>query len=332
MQNDDAAIKSQKSRKSLIPKMTSFGKWAVIILLAFILIWPISIGAYWAVYKGYTLIDPTEFPQLDPNIRDLLQKVSPQASEAEKGVALSAAIRNRLEQELNSPFGWSVNDLLISPTRWMDNRANRQRGTIFATRMLTNFYSTNLAKLGKVDAENELLKAAREKHFAFTADSWWLPSSEKQYKKGIALLKQYEESLIKGDGIYNMRSDDMYNLLNFIIGNQFLDQPLGLLVQSNDEVPYTQVDDRIYYTQGVMLVLRDVLQVFVHLYPNVKKKGGEENIRIAFRDMQAIATFDPLLVLRGRHDSIMADHRGKMARYLIAIRERMNDLVQSINR
>lgn len=334
MQNDEPVTNNEKPGKSLLPKMTSFGKWAVVILLAFILIWPITVGVYWAVYKGYTLLDPTEFPQLDPKIRDLLHflQESPQASDAEKGVALSVAIRNRLEQELNSPFGWSVNDLLISPTRWMDNRANRQLGTIFATRMLTNFYSTNLAKLGKVDAENELLKAAREKHFAFTADSWWLPSSEKQYKKGIALLEQYEESLIKGDGVYNMRSDDMYNFLNFIISNQFLDQPLGLLVQSNEEVPYTDLDNRVYYTQGVILVLRDFLHMFVQLYPEVKEKGGEENIRIAFRDMDAIATFDPLLVLRGDHDSTMADHRGKMARYLIAIRERMNDLVQSINR
>jgi hypothetical protein len=214
----------------------------------------------------------------------------------------------------------------------MDNRASRQRGTIFATRMLTSFYSTNLAKLGNVDAENEMLKAAREKHFAFTEDSWWLPSSEKQYKKGLALLKQYEDSLDRGESVYNMRSDDMYNLLMFIIGNQFIDQPLGLLVQTNDEVPYTQLDNRIYYTQGVILVLRDVLQMFVHLYPEIKEKGGKDNIRIAFREMHAIATFDPLLVLRGDHDSTMADHRGKMARYLIAIRERINDVAQSIRR
>lgn len=332
LQKDDSVKESPKARKSLIPKMTKFGKWAVISLLAFILIWPITVGVYWGVYKLYTLMDPTKFPELDPPVANLLQRVSPKASDAEKGAALSAAIRNRLEQELNSPFGWSVNDLIISPTRWMDNRANRQLGTIFATRMLTSFYSTNLAKLGTVDAENELLKAAREKHFAFTADSWWLPSTEKQYKKGLALLKQYEESLDRGEGVYNMRSDDMYNLLMFIIGNRFLDQPLGLLVQTNDEVPYTELDDRIYYTQGVVLVLRDVLHMFVHLYPEIKEKGGEDNIRIAFREMDAIATFDPLLVLRGDHDSTMADHRGKMARYLIAVRERINDVAQSIRR
>jgi hypothetical protein len=312
--------------------MTKFGKWLVLILLAFILIWPLSAGLYWTVYKVYTILDPTRFPELDPDITALLQETTPDSSQAQKGAALSVSMRNRLEQEMNSPLGWSVNDLIISPTRWLDNRANRQRGTIFATRMLTNFFATNLAKYGKVDAENENLKKARETYLAFTAESWWFPSSEKQYKKGIKLLKQYEVDLIKGDAnaIFNLRTDDMYNMLAFIISNQFLDQPLGLLVQSNDEVAYSELDDRIYYTQGIILVLRDTLRTFVHLYPEVTEKGGEENIRIAFREMDQICTFDPLIVLRGDRDSIMADHRGKMAKYLISVRERINDLAQSI--
>ena len=312
--------------------MTKFGKWLVLILLAFILIWPLSAGLYWTVYKVYTILDPTRFPELDPDITALLEETTPDSSQAQKGAVLSASMRNRLEQEMNSPLGWSVNDLIISPTRWLDNRANRQRGTIFATRMLTNFFATNLAKYGKVDAENENLKKARETYFAFTSESWWFPSSEKQYKKGIELLKQYEVDLIREDAnaIFNLRTDDMYNMLAFIISNQFLDQPLGLLVQSNDEVAYSELDDRIYYTQGVILVLRDTLRTFVHLYPEVKEKGGEENIRIAFREMDQICTFDPLIVLRGDRDSIMADHRGKMAKYLISVRERINDLAQSI--
>ena len=318
--------------KSLIPKMTKFGKWVILTLMAFILIWPLSAGLYWTVYKAYTLVDQTRFSTLDENVSVRLKSTTPDSSPAQKGAVLSASIRNRLEQEMNSTFGWSVNDLLISPTRWLDNRANRQRGTIFATRMLITYFSTNLAKYGKVDAENNDLKEARETHFAFTADSWWFPSSEDQYEKGIKLLKKYEADLVRGDAnaIFNLRTDDMHNMLEFIIGNQFLDQPLGLLVQSNDEVPYTQLDDQIYYTQGVILVLRDTLRAFIHLYPEVKEKGGKENIQIAFREMDQICTFDPLIVLRGSHDSIMADHRGKMARYLISVRERINDLAQSI--
>ena len=73
-----------------------------------------------------------------------------------------------------------------------------------------------------------------------------------------------------------------------------------------------------------------MLRTFVALYPEIKEKGGEENIKIAFKEMDQICTFDPLIVLRGDHDSIMADHRGKMARYLISVRERINDLAQSI--
>ena len=319
-------------QKKLIPKMTTFGKWSVIILLAFILIWPLTVGIYWGLYKGYTTIDVTRFPWFSSNMHSILDQTKPNSAEAKKGIALSAALSNRLEEEMGSTFGWSVNDLIVSPTRWLDNRANRQRGVIFATRMLINFFSTNLAKYGTVDKENNLLKEAREKYFAFSEDSWWFPSTESQYRKGIALMRKYEDELAAGNGVYNMRSDDMYNMLTFIIGKQLLDQPLGLLVQPENEVAYTELDDRIYYTQGVILVLRDFIRTFVDLYPVIKEKGGEENIKIAMREMELICTFDPLIVLRGDHDSVTADHRGKMARYLISFRERINDLAQSIRR
>jgi hypothetical protein len=325
-------METKIDKKSLIPKMTKFGKWVVLILLAFILIWPLSAGLYWTVYRTFTLVDATRFADLDTNIAAVLKSTTPESAAPQKGVALLTSIRNRLEQEMDSTFGWSINDLIISPTRWLDNRANRQRGTIFATRMMTTFFSTNLAKYGKVDKENQNLKEARETYLAFSSNSWWFPSSENQYEKGIAELKQYEADLLKDDGsaVFNLRTDDMYNMLEFIIGKQFLDQPLGLLVQSNDQVAYSELDNHIYYTQGIILVLRDALRTFVHLYPEAQEKGGKENILIAFKEMDQICTFDPLMVLRGDHDSIMADHRGKMARYLISIRERIDDLAQSI--
>ncbi len=314
------------------PRMTTFGKRVVLALMAFFLIWPLTLGAIWLIYRGYTMIDQTMFPLPNADLIELTAKTPPDAPDAQKGAVLSAAMRNRLSQEMRSTFGWSVNDLWISPTRWLDNRANRQRGTIFATRMLLNFYSTHLSKYGAVDAENEQLKEAREKRLAFTEDSWWFPSTEKEYRKGIALIKQYEADLLDGTAIFNMRSDDMYDLLDFITGRQLLDQPLGLLVQSNPEVPYSDLDDRIYYTQGVILVLRDLLKTLFVLYPEIEAKGGTDNIRVAMREIDQICTFDPVVVLRGDHDSVMADHRGKMARYLISVRERLNDVAQSVRR
>ena len=314
------------------PRMTTYGKRVVLALLAFFLIWPLTLGAVWLIYRGYTMIDRTGFPLPNAELVELVGQIPPDAQEVQKGAALSAALRNRLSQEMKSTFGWSVNDLWVSPTRWLDNRANRQRGTIFATRMLLNFYSTHLSKYGAVDAENAQLKEAREKRLAFTEDSWWFPSTEKEYRKGIALMQQYESDLLSNRAVFNMRSDDMFDLLDFITGRQLLDQPLGLLVQSNAEVSYTDLDDRIYYTQGVILVLRDLLKTLFSLYPEIEAKGGSDNIRVALREIDQICTFDPVIVLRGDHDSVMADHRGKMARYLIAVRERLNDVAQSIRR
>ena len=321
MESPETAAKTHRLLKAI-----------VFFLLALLLVWPLTLGLVWLADEAYTSIDSTRFPFAESKIHPVLQKLSPEAPETKKGATLAQAMINRLEEELNSTFGWSVNDLWVSPTRWMDNRANRQRGVIFATRMLVTFYATHLAKYGTVDAENEWLKEAREKRFAFSEDNWWLPSSESEYRKGIELVKKYENGLTDGKAVFNMRSDDMYNLFTFILSNQFMDQPLGLLVQATENVPYTELDDRIYYTQGVILALRDFLWPIVQLYPVIREKGGSENLKIAFQEMERVCTFDPLVVMRGRHDSIMADHRGKMASYLISIRERLNDVAQSIRR
>jgi hypothetical protein len=307
-------------------------KAIVFVLVALLLVWPLTLGLIWVVDTAYTTIDPTRFPFSESKIHPVLQKLTPEATEEQKGAALALAMINRLEEELHSTFGWSGNDLWVLPTRWLDNRANRQRGVIFATRMLVTFYATQLAKYGTVDAENEWLKEAREKRLAFSEDSWWLPSSESEYRKGIELIKKYTNGLTERKAIFNMRSDDMYNLFIFVLSNQFLDQPLGLLVQATENVSYAELDDRIYYTQGVVLVLRDFLWSIVQLYPTIREKGGSENLKTAFHEMERVCTFDPLVVMRGRHDSILADHRGKMASYLISIRERLNDVAQSIRR
>ena len=75
-------MENEPQKKSLIPKMTKFGKWVALVMLAFILIWPLSAGLYWSVYKAYTIIDPTRFPELDQKIAVLLQNTTPDSDMA----------------------------------------------------------------------------------------------------------------------------------------------------------------------------------------------------------------------------------------------------------
>jgi len=304
--------------------------WGILIIVVLALM-PF---AYVGCYRLYTLIDQTQFPAVSEEVRARVAQTGPDAAEAEKGAALAYAMLHQLKYELDSTFGWTVNDML--PTRWLDNRGNRQRGVIFATRMLQKFYSINLAKYGEADQENNDLKQARERLFAFDETAWGflglVYAAENKYREGIGLVEKYMADATAGRATFNMRSDDIYNLLTFIIGGELLDQPMGLLAQTNERVSFFELDDRVEYAKGVVLVVRDFLYALTELYPEIMNKGGEENIKIAFREINQICTFDPYIVLRGEHDSLFADHRGKVARYLLNVEKRLRDVAESIRR
>ena len=71
-----------------------------------------------------------------------------------KGKALVDAITHQMRYELDSTFGWSINDILFNRFV-LDNRAYRQYGVYHATKVLMDLYSMTIAKLGTNDRESE---------------------------------------------------------------------------------------------------------------------------------------------------------------------------------
>ena len=300
-----------------------FKHWIITTTTVFIIL-PMLFGIL------YVIVEDTSFPTTDSVILSAAEKAQTKG-EKEKGVVLSKSIYHHLDRELNSFFGWSVNDLIICPTSWLDNRSNRQQGVVFATMMFERFFSTQIAKYGTGEGENEHLKKARTTYFVFQPDKFWLPASESQYKKGIDMMRKYEKELLAGDATYNLRSDDLYSLFKLLISENFLGEPLGRL-NSDQYRSFTTSDDAIYYTQGVVLVVRDVVQTLYILYPDILNKGSEDNFVKAFKMMDDITSFDPLLVVNGTHDSMLVDHRAKTATYLFNLIERLRDIANSLNR
>jgi len=278
----------------------------------------------------YMVVEDTSFPTTGKTITATATQAQPKG-ETQKGTVLSKAIYHHLDRELNSFFGWSVNDLIITPTAWLDNRKNRQEGVVFATMMFERFFSTQVAKYGKGEGENVHLKKARTTFFVFQPDKFWLPASETQYRQGINMMQKYEKELAAGDATYNLRSDDLYALFKLLISENFLGEPLGRL-NSDQFKSFSSADDAIYYTQGVVLVVRDVVKTLYILYPNILNKGSDENFVKAFKKMDDIASFDPLLIMSGTHDSMLVDHRAKTATYLFSLIERLRDITNSLNR
>ena len=141
----------------------------------------------WGSQALYAKLDRTEFPT-PVQITD-----ADKLDENAKGKALVDAITHQMRYELDSTFGWSINDILFNRFV-LDNRAYRQYGVYHATKVLMDLYSMTIAKLGTNDRESEMLYKARLNSFAIDPRSFMFPSAESSYKKGLKLIEQYKES------------------------------------------------------------------------------------------------------------------------------------------
>ena len=242
----------------------------------------------WGAQALYGVIDQTTFPQ------PFKVEAKADSPENEKGKALADAITWQLRRELNSTFGWSANDILFN--RYiLDNRAYRQFGVYQATKALMDQFSMHIAKLGGSDRESQFLYEARLNSFSINPRSFMFPSAEGAYKKGLKLVEQYKQSLDKGTGVYNMRTDDLHSSFELAVGENMLGYALGLL-QNAQELPFYTLDNRIYEVQGMMLVLRDFINAIYELYPQIRDKNNEENLRAAMQYMDMICTYNPLYI------------------------------------
>lgn len=243
---------------------------------------------FWAGNKLYSKIDQTEFPEPMK-----IQETS-SLSELDKGKLVADSIIHQMKYELNSMFGWSINDILFN-SYFLDNRAARQYGVYHATKVLMDLYSMNIAKLGSNDRENQFLYSARLNQFAIDPRSLIFPSAESSYEKGIELVEKYKKSLDDGSGVYNCRTDDLYASFNIVVGENLLGYALGLL-QNTQELAFYELDNKIYEVQGIVLVVRDFINTIYSLYPEINNKGNIENMTAAMDYMNRICTYDPLYI------------------------------------
>lgn len=271
----------------------------------------------WGLQRVYAMVDTTTFP--DPVT---VPKNADQLSDNEKGKILLDAITHQLRYELNSPFGWSFNDIIFNRFA-LDNRAYRQYGVYHATKFLLDLYSSQIAKLGSSDRESEFLYKARINSFAMDPRSFMFPSAEGSYKKGLKLLEQYKDSLDKGTGVYNCRTDDLYASFVTVTGENLLGYALGLLENAQD-MPFYELDNRIYEVQGIVLVLRDFINTLYVLYPEIRAKNNEGNMAAAMDYLNRICNYDPLYITSSFNSGEL------ILSYLMFAKARLEDIRDSI--
>ncbi len=272
----------------------------------------------WGSQKLYSFIDPVVFPHA-------YQISADSTTEEQKGVELIDAITSQMNYELNSTFGWSANDIIFNKYI-LDNRAYRQYGVYNATKTIIDFYSTDIAKLGSSDRENDDLYAARMNSFALSPSRWgmlFLPSAEASYEEGLELIEKYKQDLLAGNAIYNARADDIYNAIDLILGDRLLGYAIGLLQSTSDE-PFYTIDNRIYEVQGMVLVVRDFFTALYTLYPDITERNNQDNFTAAIEYLDAVCTYNPLLVTHTFNSPEL------VLSYLLFARNRIEDIRDSI--
>lgn len=271
----------------------------------------------WGSQKVYALFDKTVYPEpvaLPENAASL--------SDNEKGKILLDAITHQMRTEMDSTFGWSFNDLVFNRF-FLDNRAYRQYGVYHATKFLLDLYSLQIAKLGTTDKESEYLYKARINNFAIDPRSFMFPSAEGAYKKGFKLLEQYKDSLDNGKGIYNCRTDDIYAAFVTVTGENLLGHALGLL-ENSQNMPFYELDNRIYEVQGIVLVLRDFINTLYELYPEIKAKNNATNMAAAMDYLTKICNYNPLYITSFFNSGEL------IVSYLLFAKARLEDIRDSI--
>lgn len=271
----------------------------------------------WGSLRLYGKIDQTTFPQPMP-----LPANAAKLSENAKGKLLLDSITWQMRRELDSTFGWSINDIIFNRF-FLDNRAYREYGIYHATKILLDLYSTQIARLGQSDRESDFLYKARLNNFALDPRSFWFPSAEGSYEKGLKLLDQYKQSLDNGKGTYNCKTDDLYAAFKEVTGQNLLGHALGLL-ENSKEMSFYELDNRIYEVQGMVLVLRDFLHTLYVLYPEIKAKNNADNMASAMSYLNRICTYDPLVITSFFNSGEL------IVSWLLFARARLEDIENSI--
>lgn len=256
------------------------------------------------------------------------------ATDTQRAQVMANGVTFAMQEELDKFFGFLPNDLLVP---WiLDNTPQYQKGVIYATRPASDIVAKTAARFGTRDTMDSRLADATSRFFSYSENVWgflFIYDAEGKYEAGIKNWNEWAASVgskSKNAGIYNLKSDDVYNIIRYCI--TMTDYALGTL---NDDTMSHFKTDVIYYTKGVAAVTGNVLRALIAVDNSVVERGGQENVNEALRRLDYIAEFNPLYVMAGGNtvgDAMMPNHVAALARHFDILNNRLNDILSAMAR
>ncbi len=340
MSADDSS--AEKEGKGWVRGLAIFAIILVIVIFA--------LGWYWSI---------------EPKIFDVRKEAVTRAQKIDKtrtsvpvGYTYANALAHIAEVLLYKTGGYITNDV-VPPGILVDDITSFEYGALVMLRDATSALRNHLARAQSQSAEDPDLAKA-EPYFYYENDSWALPSTEAEYKKGVTALHSYMTRLIKHDkktpAHFYARADNLWQYIEIVIKRlgglstrlnanttrydsmmsiNVVDQEKSTRKQSAvGRTAWIDIDNVFWEARGAAWALLHILKAIKHDFgPILLDKRAMDTVDIMIKEMAN--ALEPVLspvILNGDGFGIFANYSLAMANYISRANAAALDLRDVMNR
>lgn len=306
----------------------------------------IGIGAGLAVYlliAAGTGIFWSSTPDSFDVEQNAIDRLGVSRAQLPTGSVVTSSLIKVTETLLNKQGGYISNDR-FPPGLWLDNISNWEFGVLVQIRDLSGVLRDDLSRSQSQSTEDRDL-AIVEPQFNFNSNSWMIPSSESEYKKGVVALNRYLVRLSDEDqsnAQFYARADNLRGWLETIesrlgslsqrlsasVGQKRLNTDLAgdpaaaqstrAATELEVKTPWLEIDDVFYEARGTAWALTHLLKAAQVDFADVlAKKNATVSLEQIIRELEA--SQEPVwspMILNGSGFGMLANHSLVMASYI----------------
>lgn len=323
------------------------GKFVLAVLVVYLLV-TIVLGMYWSS-------EPDTFSVRD-HTRTLANTME---REPVTGFATTATMIRIAETLLDKPGGYISNDI-FPPGLWLDNMPNWEYGALVQLRDLSRAMRKDISRSQSQSAEDPDLTIA-EPQLHFDSESWAIPSTEAEYRRGINALKRYLNRLsdpAQVDAQFFARADNLGNWLADLetrlgslsrtlsesvgkasvsdaVANLDPDDPLSEDIGGDDvKTDWTRIDDVFYEARGSAWALLHIFRAIeVDFRKVIVDKNAMASVKQIIIELEGTqeSMWSPV-ILNGSGFGLLANHSLTMAAYLSRANAAISDMRDLLSR
>lgn len=316
--------------------------WTTGLMLATYLIIVLVLGMYWSR-------EPAAF-SVSANT---LARAQALGVEPVIGFSTTATVLRVASILLDKPGGYLSNDL-TPPGLYLDNIPNWEFGVLTAVRDVARSLRNDFSRSQSQSREDPDL-VVTQPQFNYDSESWMLPSTESEYRKGQQALERYLARLAdpaQVDAQFFARADNLRAFLAeaerrlgsytqrlsasvgnvrydlSLAGDPAAEQATPVPIEGYYKTPWLELDDVFYEARGYTWALLHILQAIeVDFAKVLSDKNAAVSLRQIVRELEGTQQrlWSPM-VLNGSGFAMMANHSLVMSSYVSRAHSAVTDL------